>query len=222
MLTDAQLWSGAIFMQGLRELLPIGLIWTPVMDELIKFITMMESESIDRISFYKDTTRFVKFLKEQVPATYKGIGVTGHSLGGGLSIITGAQTKTPAVALSGPNAMLSRRSFDPIVTAEDLNTYTFNIIPQRDVVPMIDDVAQNFQTIRCLTSMTDVVGCHDSTRALCEIMYTCGSLGRPVLCECVLKYDYPEPPTISANGENSTTTEPFRDYCLKLQKESGR
>ena len=49
----------------------------------------------------------------------------GHSLGGGLSIITGAQTGTPAVALSGPNAMLSRRSFDPRISIEDLDSKTF-------------------------------------------------------------------------------------------------
>jgi hypothetical protein len=38
-------------------------------------------------------------------------------------MITGAQTGVPAVAISGPNAMLSRLSFD--VSAEDLNSKTF-------------------------------------------------------------------------------------------------
>ena len=33
--------------------------------------------------------------------------------------------KVPAVALSGPNAMLSRRSFDPPITTEDLDSKTF-------------------------------------------------------------------------------------------------
>jgi hypothetical protein len=40
-------------------------------------------------------------------------------------MITGAQTEVPAVAISGPNAMLSRLSFDPPVTAELLNSKTF-------------------------------------------------------------------------------------------------
>jgi hypothetical protein len=40
-------------------------------------------------------------------------------------MITGAQTGVPAVALSGPNAMLSRFSFSPPVSAEALNSKTF-------------------------------------------------------------------------------------------------
>lgn len=40
-------------------------------------------------------------------------------------MITGSQTGVPAVALSGPNSMLSRLSFDPPVTAEALHSKTF-------------------------------------------------------------------------------------------------
>jgi lipase ATG15 len=134
----------------------------------------------------------VNYIRAQ-PNIYRGVAITGHSLGGGLSIITGAQTKTPAVALSGPNAMLTRQSLDPRVEASDLDRYTFNIIPERDVVPMFDDVAQNYQHIRCETEQSDFVGCHDSTRSLCEITYTCGSTNRPFICECYYTYDYPLP-----------------------------
>jgi lipase ATG15 len=94
-----------------------------VIDQLIKAITKIESSSIESVSFYKDTTAFVNFLQNQTE--YDGVGVTGHSLGGGLSIITGAQAGVPAVALSGPNAMLSRRSFDPPLTKEELDSKTF-------------------------------------------------------------------------------------------------
>jgi hypothetical protein len=86
------------------------------------------------------------------------------SIGGGLSIITGAQAQIPAVGLSGPNTMLTRLSLRPQVEANDLDKYTFNIVPERDVVPMLDDKAQNYQFIRCTAGYTDVVGCHDSTR----------------------------------------------------------
>ena len=210
MLTDAQLWSAAVLMQGLRELLPIGVIWTPVIDQLIKAMTFMESKSIQRVSFYKDTTAFVNFLKEQVQAgVYSGVGVTGHSLGGGLAMITGAQTGIPAVGLSGPNSMLSRQTFDPPVSAEALDSKTFNIIPERDVVPMIDDRAQNFQFIRCNTELTDVIGCHTSFRSLCEVIYTCGSGDRPVLCECVTQYGYPMP----QRKDGVDTTMSFEEFC---------
>ena len=58
------------------------------------------------------------------------------SLGGGLAMITGAQTQRPAVALSGPNNVLSRKSFSPSLSKEDLDRLTFNIIPDRDPVAM--------------------------------------------------------------------------------------
>jgi hypothetical protein len=58
---------------------------------------------------------------------------------------------------------------------------------------MIDDKAQNYQEIRCLADFQDVIGCHNSVRSLCEILYTCGSGRRPIPCECVEVYGYPEP-----------------------------
>jgi lipase ATG15 len=204
MLTDVQLWGAAALMQALRALLPLGEIWTPIMAQLIQLINTIESTSIERVSFYKTTTKFVNYLKNETD--YRGVGITGHSLGGGLAIISGAQTATPAVALSGPNTMLTRRSLDPPISSEALDSHTFNIIPERDVVPMLDDVAQNFQRIRCNTGANDVIGCHDSTRSLCEIIYSCGTQGRPALCECVEVFGYPEPDRI--NGSLS-----FADAC---------
>ena len=193
MLTDVQLWSAAKLMQLLRELLPLGSIWTPIIPNLIRLVTTVESSNIRKISFYKDTSNFVKWLQTLNATNSSGIAVTGHSLGGGLAIITGAQTGVPAVGLSAPNAMLSRKSFDPPVTPQALNSKTFNIIPDRDIVPRIDDVAKNFQNIKCTTKTQDILGCHDSTRSLCEIIYTCGTGDRPAICQCVTKYGYPEP-----------------------------
>lgn len=235
-LTDAELWSAALLFQVHRMVLPIGEIWTPIIDRLIKLLTSVQPETIRQISFYIDTTAFVNYLKEQVPDTYLGLAVTGHSLGGGLSsklsaspllcgrmkqqhvtpthscsffplapVITGAQTGIPAVALSGPNSMLSKRSYSPPVNGEDLDRLTFNIIPARDVVPMIDDRAQNFQQIRCEAGITDIVGCHGSVRSLCELIYSCGTGPRPTICECVYEYGYPEP--TPKEGTNITFAE---------------
>lgn len=72
---------------------------------------------------------------------------------------------------------------------------------------MIDDPAQNVQEIRCNADFTDAVGCHDTTRALCEAIFTCGSAGRPIPCACVTVYGFPEPESI--NGETIT----FREAC---------
>ncbi len=49
------------------------------------------------------------------------------ALGGGIAMITGAQTEIPAIALSGPNTMISRKTYFPQITPEALDKYTFNI-----------------------------------------------------------------------------------------------
>jgi hypothetical protein len=127
-----------------------------------------------------------------VPSTFKR-----------LAMITGAQMQIPAIALSGPNTIISRDTLFPPVTIENLNKYTFNIVPDRDVVPMIDDLAKNVQRISCLADSNNFIDCHTSLRSLCDILYTCGTGPRPALCDCALYYGYPEPEAIG----NRTFTE---------------
>jgi lipase ATG15 len=153
----------------------------------------LQVKTVERVSFYRVTTGFALELKAD--PTFSSVQVTGHSLGGGLAIITGAQAGIPAVALSGPNAKISGKSFDPPVTEEQLNRYTFNIRPDRDIVSRFDDVADNFQNIRCEADANDFIGCHAFVRSLCEIMYTCGTGIRPAICECHTLYGYPMPVT---------------------------
>ena len=212
-LADAQLWSSAALAQYVRALLPVGEIWTPILMNLVKGVSIIETKSLKRVSYYYQTRAFV----EEVVSLGYSPSITGHSLGGGLAIITGAQTGRPVVALSGPNAMISRRTFDPPLQVEDINQLTFNIIPDRDPVPrstfiptviviyvfirtvylliyvVVDDVAQLYQRIKCRSGTNDPVGCHFAVRSLCEVMYECGSISRGFLCACVKSYNYPIP-----------------------------
>ena len=204
-LSDAQLWSAAAVFQALRFLLPMGEIWDPLLHRVDNVISWLESATINRVAFYRQTTEFTNFLKTD-PA-YSNLQVTGHSLGGGLAIITGAQTGVAAVALSGPNAMISRLTFSPPLTTTALDTKTFNIIPDRDVVPRIDDVAKLHQNIRCTAPTGDFIGCHDGRRSLCEILHSCGTQNRPALCECVTLFNYPPP------VPKSGTTRTFNQAC---------
>ena len=61
---------------------PYGWIWTPILPDLIHFISFIESRAIQDVAYYKVTTRFVN----DVLAGYgnKGIEkifITGASLG---------------------------------------------------------------------------------------------------------------------------------------------
>lgn len=143
----------------------------------------------------------------QADGSFATLQISGHSLGGGIAIITGAQTGIPAIAMSGSNAMLSRRTFDPPVTEEALNTNVFNVVPDRDIVARIDDVADLYQRIQCRGPANDVWSCHSITRSLCEIAYQCGTDNRPApLCICATEKGYPEPEQV---GGSAT----FTDLC---------
>lgn len=144
-------------MQGIRFILPAGEVWTPILDrklcdcnsrrtvsfcrflihpllfflsfcfpELVHWINSLQGQALERVSFYILTTEFANYMKNRTDFT--DIQVTGHSLGGGLAMVTGAQASIPAVGVSGPNALISGRSFTPPVTAEQMNQYTFNIV----------------------------------------------------------------------------------------------
>jgi hypothetical protein len=227
-LTDIQLWSPAALFQALRTFLPLGNIWNPILHHMIHIISWLASESINRISFYRDTTKFVVWMQES--KRFSNIKITGHSLGGGkcshilnnfelfnltlrpwlgLSLISGAQAGVNAFALSGPNTLLSRSSFDPPITVDALNKFTFNVIPDRDIVPQLDDVAQLNQRISCTANVNDYASCHDGRRSLCQIIHTCGSQNRPALCECVTEFGYPEP--LPKDGVSRT----FAEACAR-------
>jgi len=180
---------------------------------MVTFVSLIQSKSIAKVAYYRETASFVNYLKEVEGFTQ--LEVTGHSLGGGLAIITGAQSETSAVAMSGPNAMLSRNSFLPPVTEESLNTFTFNVVPDHDPVARFDDKARLYQRIKCTATAQNFYGCHFITRSLCEIQHTCGSIypDRPVPCECVFDYGYPEP---SLPSWNETTSRTFVQACINI------
>ena len=95
--------------------------------------------------------------------------------------------------VSGPNALISGRSFSPPVTKEQLDKHTFNIVPNRDIIAMLDDVSDHFERLQYTAPTNDIFGCHFKTRSLCEIIYTCGTKNRPAICECHRDYGYPKP-----------------------------
>ncbi|KAL7556733.1 hypothetical protein ACA910_005158 [Epithemia clementina (nom. ined.)] len=212
-LTDAQLWSGAAIAQAVRGLMPIGEVFTPIIHQLLKAVSILESDNLDEVALYRQTTQFIREL--QSSGNYTWIHITGQSLGGGITLITAAQTGIPGIAISGPNNKLSRKTFDPSFSEGSINQFLFNVIPQRDIIPRIDDVGMQHQQIQCRAKKNDLFGCHSSIRSLCEIMYTCGSYNRPPLCECATKFGYPE----AQNVVGDSTT--FTDFCGECRTNDG-
>jgi lipase ATG15 len=214
-LVDAQLWMAAALAQLVRALIPLGWIWTPILDDLVTAVNWLEGENLKKVSYYRITTAFVNDLLENNYSyggkTFDTLRLTGASLGGGLAIITGAQTRANAVGISGLNGGLSRHTFDPPVSEEALNNRVFNVIPDRDIISRIGDRSRLFQEIQCRAPMNSLLGCHSMWRSVCELAYTCGTIDRPVLCRCVTQFGYPEP------IQNGTRT--FAEACADQEEQ---
>ena len=124
-------------------------------------------------------------------------------------MISGSQSKSFAIAFSSPNMKLSRTSFSPRISQENLNKYSFNVIPDGDIVAMIDDPMKRHERIECRLETNRSFMCHFPTRTFCELNFVCGSNGRPVPCVCAKQLGYPKPTRIM----NATNEKSFEEIC---------
>lgn len=207
-MVNMQLWSGSGLAQIVKWLTPYGWIWTPILDEFVWFLSFIQSASIKKVSYYTVTSDFVNSILD----TYDGLRVTGASLGGGLAIITGAQTGAPSIAISGLGAEYARHSLNPPVSLEDINERVFNWIPDRDYIARLGGRPRQHQEAQCNATTSDLFGCHSMWRSVCEINYRCGTNGRPVICRCVYNFDFPAPLPIG------NTTRSFDQACYEQEQ----
>jgi hypothetical protein len=73
-LTDFKLWNLAAFAQIMRQILPIGEIWTPILSRLVRVTSVVVEADLKEVSYYKETTAFVQSLKDK---NYT-VQITGH------------------------------------------------------------------------------------------------------------------------------------------------
>jgi len=201
-LVNMQLWSSSALVQAIKWCIPFGWIWHPILAYIVNIVHFIESSSLAEVAYYVETTKFVNDMLE---TNFDVLQVTGASLGGGLAIITGAQTEANAIAISGLGANYIRHSIIPQVTQEQLDTRVFNFIPQRDIIARIGGRAMLYQEAQCSAPESSLFGCHSMWRSICELSYRCGSGNRPTFCRCVNNFGYPEP------IQNGTRT--FAEAC---------
>lgn len=205
---NVQLWAASLLAQIVQYFVPFGWLWSSIMDDMVTAVSWVESGKLNQVAYYKDITNFVNALLEDNygGTSFESIRLTGASLGGGLALISAAQTRANAVAISGPNIRLGRNAVDPPVTLEALDSRTFNLVPDRDIIVRIGKLNPNVQHIECTAPMGSLLGCHSMFRSYCELQTNCGSNGRPVFCYCSSQYGYPEP-----EGLGNTTS--FAQAC---------
>ena len=201
-LVDARLWYAASLFQIVKSAMPFGFAVNALIQFSVDILSNLETESVKKVSYYVETTAFVNFLKES--GNYTKVEITGHSLGGGLALITGAQTKTRAIGISAPSSTMTRSAVTPEISLEDIKQYSVTLVPQRDIISHLGGRHDNSNQITCRASIKDSFSCHLAFRSLCELLYTCGSkVKRPVYCEC-LSFGYPGP---KSSDESETSLE---------------
>jgi lipase ATG15 len=202
-LTDARLWYASGLFQLFQGAMPFGSAFDALVHFCVNMLSILETENVKKVSYYVETTTFVNYLRKS--DKYTNIAITGHSLGGGLALITGAQTQIMAVGFSAPNTVMGRSTVTPEISLDDLERYTYNVIPNRDIVPQLGGKSK-FSSIKCRAGINEPFACHFAYRSLCELMYTCGNVKRPVYCECVRDLGYPEPIAIGGSGTSFEST----------------
>jgi hypothetical protein len=140
---DAKIWYSSALFQVYRWMIPFGHFFNPLIEFCIRTLSFLESASINSVAYYPETTKTVNDLKQS--DKYNHVKITGHSLGGGN--VTCAQTSTEAVGLSALNTVLARATVKPPVTLDQLEKYTHNIAPERDVFPMLGDHSKYIEPI---------------------------------------------------------------------------
>lgn len=64
-MADAQLWITAMLFQGVRELLPVGSVFTPILHHLVYVVSALETGAIAEVAYYQETRQFALYLKEK-------------------------------------------------------------------------------------------------------------------------------------------------------------
>eukprot|EP00127_Corallochytrium_limacisporum_P005783 Clim_evm1s211 gene=Clim_evmTU1s211 len=181
-LYDMKIWAPSVVAQVFMRLLPFGELWKPFMPNFLKYMTIEEgiSPNLDEqqmvytnddvLSFARTAAICVARIRQDFPTS--PILTTGHSLGGGLGLIAASANDVPAYTLSGPNTWLLHERLG--VTWDSIQRWGMNVIPEHDLVPMVDIPGVKQQHIRCTGN--SFLECHHGARTWCQLQYGCAGL----------------------------------------------
>jgi len=174
-LQDLNLWMRIGFLQLARRIGPSCYSTR----EILKAFTANRTELMGK-SFQDliDYTRHVN--ANRTNRSTQKLYITGHSLGGGLATAVGAIVNIPAVTFSAPGLEATSAILTPSPQEEVLTSRGVNVVPRKDVVPMVD--VQTGSTLRIECPLNSTFQCHRLDNTMCELLAACGDGGgRPVL-----------------------------------------
>ena len=101
--------------------------------------------------------------------------VSGHSLGGGIADLVGAELRLPTVSFSPPGVATTVQLLE--LDPKRLRALAMDVVPEKDLIPMITgDHGTMTLPLDCSTGR---ISCHRPVITVCEILYECGDSAKP-------------------------------------------
>mmetsp|Transcript_96664 Transcript_96664/g.277595 ORF Transcript_96664/g.277595 Transcript_96664/m.277595 type:complete len:610 (+) Transcript_96664:1-1830(+) len=178
---NLRMWTEPVALQILSAVFPTVRIWprettSMVIGGIHRILKSMDVS--DDQWHYREMLDFVRELPED-----RNVVITGHSLGGGISLVIGALTGRLAVAIQPPGVYHSLAKHEAQQATTASVAHGGPVVHKRSVSLVFEgDWIQNFdghgglvQTMNCDQSAKSVaVGCHLLEGAICHLMWHCG------------------------------------------------
>lgn len=163
---DLDLWSGALMQQLFSNVLLTG---PPVSAFLTSDLARQwyKGKKVHYASIHD-------FLQRQQKRNEKLIYLTGHSLGGGIANLLGAEFGIPSIAFSPPGVRSTAILLD--INPVRLQALAVDVIPDRDPVVRTGDHGTVQLPIACADHWPM---CHRIFNSVCELFDTCGDQAQP-------------------------------------------
>ena len=100
-LVNAQLWLYVSLMELYLDLFPAGRLFHSILDDILRATRFLQNKRLEELRMTSHTTELVNYMMEFGGFDKSKLTLTGHSMGGGIALVTGAQTNIPAISLSG-------------------------------------------------------------------------------------------------------------------------
>ncbi|KAJ9439632.1 hypothetical protein DIPPA_09184 [Diplonema papillatum] len=178
MLQDVSMYIEVMVYNVISSFVPLmGLFPHTLVTDAIFVSSMAEKIDVFRLGRGRENLRHywehVLEYAEARRASGVQVALTGHSLGGAIGMIVGARLGTLAVGFHSPGIVLSHKKFG-ITNMADAYRFVANVIPEQDLIPLIDKSGGEVHHILCASKRSDT--CHFMESTIAELWNGCPTI----------------------------------------------
>jgi hypothetical protein len=186
---NANIWSEAVSLQMMSLVVPLVNIWSiPGIQWFVSIASWAELmfPHSPNHHYHLVIEDYVHEIMAQ-PGQFGSVMMVGHSLGGGLAKIVAARNQLQALAFGSPGILFEAAKLG--IDSTTLNGLVTTVAAAVDVVPKISRQAGGVQHIECRDPSPTPPSCHNMTRILCELAFSCRDVRIPAHVECPSPYN---------------------------------